>query len=223
MVIRFRDPERRKISQEQKRRHVHHPGVRLSDLRLLPNILTLSRLLFILPAVLIISRSEGSNQDIVAGILLMCGFITDMFDGIIARTFKMTSDLGKILDPLVDKVVVISTAAALTFSSHEPQFPIWLFGAILVRDGMIFVLATRALREDHHLFVSSWTGKATTFATAMTLMIFLLDQYLIPEIMIVAPWVVLGLLTLSSVDYLERYWSVRHKRFLSDDQGQEAQ
>ncbi len=220
MEIRFRDPERRKISQDQKRRQVQYPGIHLSDLRLLPNILTLSRLAFILPAVILISQSRGPGQDMIAAILLLCGFVTDMLDGIIARLFKKISDLGKILDPIVDKVVVLSTAAALTFSAHEPRFPLWLFVAIVFRDGMILILATRALQEDHYLFVSSWPGKATTFAIAATLMIYLLDHYLFEEIVIVAPWVVLGLLALSSVDYIERYWSVRHKRFLANEQTQ---
>jgi len=223
MKIPFRHPERRSISQEEKRRHVNHSGIRLSDVWLLPNILTLSRLIFILPAVLIISRSKGGEQDVLAGILLLCGFITDMLDGIVARTFKMISDLGKILDPVVDKIVVLSTAAVLTFSSHEPRFPIWLFAAILLRDSMIFLFASKALKEDHHLFVSSWTGKATTFGIAITVMIFLFDQYVVPEIVMVAPWVVLGLLALSSLDYLEKYWSVRHKKFQDTKQVEDVQ
>lgn len=141
------------------------------------------------------------------------GFVTDMLDGIVARTFKQISELGKILDPVIDKIVVFVTATALTFSNRDPSFPLWLLSAIIFRDLLILALATRALREDHHLFVSSWSGKTTTFAIALTLIFFLLDQYVPDGFIIVFPWVVFGLLVVSSVEYAEKYWSVRHKKF----------
>jgi len=218
MLKQLRDPERKKVSQDERRRRVDIPEFRWSDIRLLPNILTLSRVVLIIPAVIIIAKSHGGYMDEYAAILLALGFFTDVLDGNIARLTNTISALGKILDPIVDKFVVMATAAALAFSDRDPGFPVWLLVAIMCRDGVILAAALRALQEDHYLFVSAWTGKVTTLATAITLMIFLLDQYVPDNIVAVAPWIVLGLLILSSVDYLERYWSVRHKRFISREE-----
>jgi CDP-diacylglycerol--glycerol-3-phosphate 3-phosphatidyltransferase len=208
------------ISQEQRRKEVHHQGIQPRDFLLAPNLLTLSRIFFIIPAVIIIAISHGDERDIIAAGLLALGFFTDMLDGIVARAFKQISQLGKILDPVVDKLVVLSTATALAFTDRDPNFPIWLLGGIFVRDIVILLLARRALQEDHYLFVSSWTGKVTTFAIATTLLVFLLDQYVPDDVVVVFPWVVFGLLILSSIDYLEKYWSVRHKRYIEKNKGQ---
>lgn len=218
MVWIHRDLAKRKISQAEKRRHVDHVGIRARDLLLAANLLTLSRLLFIIPAVIIIAKSHGDQRDMIAAGLLALGFVTDMFDGIVARTFKQISELGKILDPVVDKIVVFFTATALTFSDRDPSFPLWLLGAIVARDLLILGFASRALREDHHLFVSSWSGKVTTFAIALTLIVYLLDQYVPQSVIITFPWVVFGLLIVSSIEYAEKYWSVRHKKFLDNEE-----
>jgi CDP-diacylglycerol--glycerol-3-phosphate 3-phosphatidyltransferase len=200
------------LSQEEKRKRVHHRGIHAKDLLLIPNMLTIMRLLFTIPAIWLIIRSTGFRTDFTAAILLSIGFFTDILDGFIARTFDMISDLGKILDPVVDKAVVVSTALALTFTDRDPQFPQFLILAIIIRDILILILSARVLKEDKYLYTSSWTGKAATFGIAATIMAFLLAEIVYEPVLGVLPWVAMGLLLLSSIDYLEKYWSVRHKR-----------
>lgn len=213
--------DKRTISQEERRRQVHHVGIKARDLLLVPNLLSLSRLLFAVPAVYLIAISQSTRTDLYAGGLLVLSFLSDVLDGIWARTFNAISDLGKILDPLIDKIVMISTAAALTFTQHDPQLPVWLLAGILLRDVLIVVFATLVLAEDHHLFVSSWTGKATTFVLAVTLLAYLLKGFIPTTILVVLPWIGLTMLVLSSIDYLEKYWSVKHKRYM--DSSNEAE
>jgi len=208
--------DKRTISQEARRKQVHHVGIKARDLLLVPNLLSLSRLLFAAPAVYLIAISQSTETDMYAGGLLVLSFLSDVLDGIWARTFNAISDLGKILDPLIDKIVMISTAAALTFTQHDPQLPIWLLGGIILRDVLILLFATMVLAEDHHLFVSSWTGKATTFVLAVTLLAYLLKGFVAPPILTVLPWIGLAMLLLSSIDYLEKYWSVKHKRYIGN-------
>lgn len=208
-----RREERRRISQEERRKQVHHVGIHAKDFLLVPNLLSMSRLLFAMPAVYLIVMSDSESNDLTAVALLFASFITDMLDGIWARTFHSISDLGKILDPVIDKIVVITVSFALALGNRDPQLPIWMLGAVVVRDAIILLLARRVLHEDHHLFVSSWTGKAATFVIAFTLLSYLLNDYLPEGLLTVLPYISVGLLVLSSIDYFEKYWSVRHKRY----------
>jgi len=206
------------ISQEEKRKQVHHVGIHFRDLLLVPNLLSISRLVFAFPAIYLIAIAEGESNDLLAAGLLLLSFISDVLDGFWARTFHCISDLGKVLDPVIDKIVVIGTSVALAFADRSPQLPLWLLIAVVLRDLLILILARKSLREDHYLFVSSWTGKAATFVLALTLLSFLLNDYLPGAWLQILPVMSLGLLIFSGIDYFEKYWSVRHKRIRTKGQ-----
>ncbi|MBD3167582.1 hypothetical protein GF324_13360 [bacterium] len=199
-------------SQAERRSHTDYPGFEISRVLLPPNLISLTRLLWAIPAVILLARDAGPRMDIIAGILLGLSFLTDMIDGIVARKFNMISDMGKVLDPLLDKVVVLMVGAALAFTGREPGMPEWLFIAMVLRDVTILALGWKVLQEDRHLFTSSWTGKFTTFAIAVTMVSFIFSFLLSTPVLDAMSWVVFGALIVSSVDYMEKYWSVRHKR-----------
>ncbi len=200
------------LSQEQKRKRTHYQGINLRDLLLIPNLLTLSRALWTIPALVLILQASNGENDLIAAGFLFLAFITDVVDGFWARSFHKISDLGKILDPIVDKFVIISVALALGSPNRNPHLPHWLIVGVISRDSLILIVTLRALHEDHYLFTSSWTGKVATFVLASTLLAYLLSDYLHDQIVSRLPLVAFGFLVLSSVDYLEKYWSVRHKK-----------
>ena len=83
------------------------------DLRNLPNIITISRIL-ILPLIMLTFYFEDNilgNQ--IGATLFIAASISDMFDGIIARKYKTISKLGTILDPIADKILISSTLIIL--------------------------------------------------------------------------------------------------------------
>ncbi len=203
------------VSQEEKRKRTHYEGIQWRDLRLVPNILSLTRIAWAIPALYFIIRNQGHTDDLYAGLFLLLAFLTDVLDGFWARHFKQISNLGRILDPLIDKIVVISTALTLSLSTRDPGFPLWLVGAMVIRDLLILLLALRVLKEDKYLFTSSWSGKAATFAVAGTIFAFIFRIYIPGRILVMLPYIVLALLALSSVDYFEKYWSVKHKRYIN--------
>lgn len=202
------------LSLEEKRKRTHYEGVQIRDLFLIPNLLSLSRVFLTIPALYFIIQHPTPNSDLVAAAFLAAGFLTDVLDGWWARTFCKISDLGKIMDPIIDKFVIISTGLALVLTVHTPQLPQWLIFAVILRDLLIVLFTSKALKEDHYLFTSSWTGKSATFFLAVTFLAYLLSDYLPEHILVILPYICLGLLMLSGVDYLEKYWSVRHKKHL---------
>jgi cardiolipin synthase len=85
----------------------------------LPNILTLFRIL-IIPVLIFSFYIPGMLANLVAAILFAIAAITDFFDGYFARSFKAQSNLGRCLDPIADKLIVIVAIVMLVnFGNHS--------------------------------------------------------------------------------------------------------
>src|SRR5580698_2086404 len=80
---------------------------------------------------------------LLAILLFAATAILDAVDGYIARNYKQISELGKILDPLADKLLLVSGVVLLSFN-NEPylhQIPLWLTGMIIGRDLLLGIAA----------------------------------------------------------------------------------
>jgi len=123
----------------------------------IPNLLTLARILltpFIIYAIL-------EHQAVLALILMAVAGVTDMLDGAIARYFNQRSTVGAYMDPLADKLLLISTIVTLYFIE---QIPLYLFLAVVFRDLIIVVGAIAYEMITHKLEIQpSIASKITTF------------------------------------------------------------
>ncbi|MFA7058132.1 MAG: CDP-alcohol phosphatidyltransferase family protein, partial [Candidatus Cloacimonadales bacterium] len=72
----------------------------------------------------------------VAFIIFMVASITDFFDGYLARKYQVISNFGKIMDPLADKLLVLSALALLSFGKHG-YLSMWIFIIITLREVLI--------------------------------------------------------------------------------------
>lgn len=99
----------------------------MKDLLLFPNILTFSRIFLIFPAIYYLDYEMYYTSFSFLIIL----FLTDYFDGFFARKLQMTSYIGSILDPIADKIVVISIFTYLYFVNKVLLF---YYILILIRD-----------------------------------------------------------------------------------------
>lgn len=81
-------------------------------------------------------RTGNEVHRLVAVLSFAVTAISDGVDGYIARRYKQISELGKILDPLADKMLLVSGIVLLSFNNapYLRQIPLWLTGAILGRD-----------------------------------------------------------------------------------------
>ena len=97
-----------------------------------------------------------------AGVVLFAIVVaTDWVDGMIARRTGQVSDVGKILDPVADRLAIAAGLVALVIRGI---FPLWAAAAILVRDlAVLLVAAVVLVRRDVRVEVR-WIGKLATFS-----------------------------------------------------------
>ena len=100
--------------------------------QMIPNALTSLRLLLAIPICIFIYQ----GNELFALLLFIFAGISDGFDGYLARRFSWETEFGKLLDPLADKCLILSTLLAL---AYVQLLPIWLVGILLVRDALAVI------------------------------------------------------------------------------------
>jgi cardiolipin synthase (CMP-forming) len=121
-----------------------------------PNLISLVRILSIPVFVVLLQRRETE----VAGLALLVAVAsTDWIDGQIARRTGQVSNLGKILDPVADRLTL---AAALIALVVRGAFPLWAALLVLVRDGILVLAGGFLLLRDGVRIDVRWSGKVAT-------------------------------------------------------------
>ena len=161
------------------------------------NILSLIRLALVGPTVYYLLRDDGAEK---ALLVIGLGMTTDAIDGPLARRRGEVSELGKLLDPIADKLTLDGVALAL---SIRRGFPWWVTNLLLARDAAIVMGASLMFRDTTTITPSIYAGKVTTAMLTLVLLLYILD---------VQPWgrrlltATLLPFAISWVQYGYRYW-----------------
>jgi cardiolipin synthase (CMP-forming) len=135
----------------------------------LPNFITLLRLA-VLPFFLY-AISVG-RFDIALALFVAAG-ISDGIDGYLARRFDMNSALGAYLDPIADKLLIMSSYLFLAVPSFPGpvKVPVWLAFLVLSRDLLLLTVALLLiLSSSRRRFPPTWLGKVTTVTLIVTVL-----------------------------------------------------
>ena len=146
-----------------------------SFLRVLPNIITASRLFFAAAFLLLLILTDRAALASPAAIdpqkwkldwafvLFVIGGLTDVIDGPLARRWNVTSKFGRSFDPFVDKI--LSGGGFILLAWYGPQLTLvawWMVAVILARE--LFVTLVRSLSESQgKAFGATWAGKLKMF------------------------------------------------------------
>lgn len=157
----------------------------------IPNILSISRLIF-LPLILFFLSKNYLSLSLI---FIFLSWLTDAFDGYLARKLNQVSDLGKILDHLVDKIWVGSILVTLVMTKNL-DFKIVL--AIIIRDLLITLGFIFLMKKKNIISKSSILGKITGFLFALLILTSLLNRQ--KELLIITylTWI---FIILSFLDY----------------------
>ncbi len=128
--------------------------------------------------------------------------LTDFVDGYIARHYNQVSDFGKFLDPLADKLLVIS---AMLIFIQWGRMPAWIVMVVLAREFAVTGLRLVAV-QGGRVIAAGWSGKLKTASTMVGLC--LMIAFSVPVLDTVVSWVILLTTLYSGVEYFVRNWDV---------------
>ena len=114
-----------------------------------PNKLTLSRIA-VVPLILVGMAYESKWSCLAAGVLFALAGVTDLLDGWLARRENLVTSIGKLLDPLADKILVCSVLIMLVQMAWIPG---WVAIVIICRD--IMVTGLRAVAADEGVVIAA--------------------------------------------------------------------
>jgi CDP-diacylglycerol--glycerol-3-phosphate 3-phosphatidyltransferase len=181
--------------------------VNRSFLQLLPNILTLSRLLFTVLFVLAMLW-KGDTVSNVPVIIFSIAALTDLFDGILARHFKAISNFGKLVDPLADKILVMAALVMLVGERHSltclTAVPAWMVVLVLGRE--IWVTGLRGVAASNGTIIAAGqSGKIKSVLQMVAIFLLLLHEVEIEIGVLIFPLRFFGL-NILFVSILFSYW-----------------
>ena len=106
----------------------------------------------------------------VALAIFILASLTDLLDGYIARRCNQVTNFGKFMDPLADKILVLS---AMCFLVEKGQMPGWVLAVVLLREFAVSGMRLVAV-EQGRVIAAGWSGKVKTAATMVCLCLMLL-------------------------------------------------
>jgi cardiolipin synthase (CMP-forming) len=179
-------------SQAEQPRNGHPTAARIVTV---PNILSVSRII-LLPIVLLLLFKR---QNAAAVAVMVVSWSTDALDGYLARKLNQVSNLGRVLDHLVDKVWVGSVLVTLVFIRGLPLF---LAAAVILRD-LLILAGSGVIMKLRGLFVQSdVVGKITGCAFALMMVFYTLEIPTLVKYKSAVDSIVTVLVVVSFLNYL---------------------
>jgi CDP-diacylglycerol--glycerol-3-phosphate 3-phosphatidyltransferase len=170
----------------------------------LPNGVTILRILAI-PLILVLLFYMGRGYQLLTALLFLGAAITDTLDGYLARRRGMVTTLGIFLDPLADKLLIVTALIALI---PAREIPVWMVIIIVGREIAITGLRGIAVSQDIILSASTLGKYKTVFEVVSIFFLILNGSYFsinFRPIGVVFLWIALGVAVISGVDYFRKY------------------
>jgi CDP-diacylglycerol--glycerol-3-phosphate 3-phosphatidyltransferase len=141
-----------------------------------PNAITVVRILLAPVFIWMLLADDGADGTLrwAAAGLFILAIATDGIDGAIARKHGLVTELGKLLDPIADKIL---TGGALVALSLLGELPWWVTVVVLVRE--IGITVHRMVVATDHVVAAAWMGKLKTLAQAIAIAMALTPLYLV--------------------------------------------
>nr|WP_228507806.1 CDP-diacylglycerol--glycerol-3-phosphate 3-phosphatidyltransferase [Herbiconiux sp. VKM Ac-1786] len=180
----------------------------------MPNAITIVRILLAPVFFVMLLADNGADGGLrwAAAVLFILAIATDGIDGHIARSRNLVTDLGKLLDPIADKVL---TGAALVGLSILAELPWWVTIVILVRE--IGITVWRFVQLSDRVIPASRGGKLKTLAQSVAISLALL-----PFPNLLGDWmnwvnavfmaIALVLTVVTGIDYLVQAWRLNRPK-----------
>lgn len=133
------------------------------------NKLTMTRIIMI-PIFLVVLYLDFDFNKYIALAIFILASVTDFIDGYVARHYNQITDFGKFMDPLADKLLVVS---AMIWFVEAGQMPAWTVLIVVAREFAVTGLRLVAV-DNGRVIAAGWSGKVKTAATMVCICLMLL-------------------------------------------------
>lgn len=169
----------------------------------LANFLTTLRIA-LTPCCILFIMWEVPHNRLIALVIFIIAFSTDILDGIVARAANKITDFGKLFDPLADKILVISILVTLAFKIKEP----WYWTAVMIiwlRE--IFIALLRRSRAPQGVATeANLYGKTKTLLQALAVCTLIMNIFIAPYLL----WTAALFSLFSGVIYIKSWSAPKH-------------
>ena len=173
----------------------------------LPNSLTVSRIFLVPLLVAVLLTGHFTERDLLGLVVFLIAAVTDYLDGYLARKRQQVTTLGKLLDPIADKLLISSAFVSLVSLGYAPA---WMVVVIIGREfavnGLRSIASTKGFTID-----ASRLGKSK-MASQVVCVACLIIGNRFPETVFYGLgnaflWIVVVLAIVSMIQYFSRFWS----------------
>ena len=165
----------------------------------IPNSITISRIILVIPLIYLLYQPDTSYQWWALGIFIIAS-LTDWLDGYLARKLNQITALGKFLDPLTDKILVIAPFLVLI---ERQQVPAWAVFLIIVRE--IVIAGWRInpeLNQQKEIKGANIWGKLKTVTQIVAIVLLITPLPTFQPIGLIVFWCAVALTIVSGCIYL---------------------
>ena len=165
----------------------------------IPNLLSILRLLLV-PVFVWFFRSAPDQTAcyIAAGVLLVSG-LTDLLDGYIARRYGLITQLGKVLDPVADKVTQATVCIMLALRDQQLVVLVVLF---VLKEVLMLAGGLKLYRQSKVVNGSRWFGKLYTFVFYVVMLLVVAFPQFPPQVVHWMLWILAGFMLFSFAMYV---------------------
>ena len=173
----------------------------------IPNLLSISRIVAV-PIFVFLMLEPSPVRALLAGIIFSLASATDWLDGHLARKWGQVTKIGKLLDPIADKILIMS-ALVILVEIRSDVVPAWIAIVIIGRE--FAVTGLRAIASSEDIIIPAETvGKYKVGAQITAVLALLLDYYMTKEWLrdlgSLALWIAMILAVYSAIHYFRAFW-----------------
>ena len=178
------------------------------DILTIPNLLSVFRIALIPVYLHIYLNADSPDDYTTAAVILAVSCLTDMVDGKIARKFNMITNLGKLLDPVADKLTQLAMIICLSARSKAIRLLLVMF---LIKEFFQFFAMIASLRQGKALDGALMSGKISTTVLFASLIVMVLCPNLSKRAIDAITGVSLVFLMVAFGDYVRAYFGKNKK------------
>ena len=185
----------------------------------IPNMLSVIRILLIPVFIVFYMKADSEHYDYYAyaASALIASGLSDLFDGVIARKFNQITELGKILDPIADKLTQLAVVIFVAIKLNNSILSLALMGFV-IKEVLMLVGGFIILRKKIAMQASKWYGKIATAVFYVVMAAIALFEGIPTEIAFVMILVALAFMLVAFVGYINDFVRImrENKRSTND-------